>query len=131
MAATANLGLLELHLGNLESADVRQLASEINRAVAMADDDSVIGVEHFSAKVIEAGQTIAAPVPPVRAPDQMEVTIQTDQPLADAVGDLEEAMIRRSLKAFGGHVGNTAKALGLSRKGFYLKRQRLGLTDGH
>ena len=110
--------------------NVRQLASEMNRAVTMADDDSVIGVEHLSAKLIEAGQTIAAPVPPVRAPDRMEVTIQTDQPLADAVGDLEEAMIRRSLEAFGGHVGNTAKALGLSRKGFYLKRKRLGLTDG-
>lgn len=109
--------------------NVRQLGSEINRVVAMADDDSIVGVEHLSPQIIEAGQTLATPAPSDRAPERTEVTIQTDQPLNDAVGELEEAMIRHSLEVHGGHVGMTAQALGLSRKGLYLKRQRLGLGN--
>jgi DNA-binding NtrC family response regulator len=38
-------------------------------------------------------------------------------------------MIRRTLKRVDGHVGLAAKALGISRKGLYLKRQRLGFDE--
>ena len=40
-------------------------------------------------------------------------------------------MIRWALDQAGGHVGSAADALGISRKGFYLKRQRLGIEFGH
>ena len=109
--------------------NVRQLDHEIKRAVAMTDGDSVLGLEQLSPSVIEAGQAIAETVQSARTSGGQEVSIQTDQPLADAVGELEEAMIRRGLKACNGHVGITAQRLGLSRKGLYLKRQRLGITD--
>ncbi len=36
-------------------------------------------------------------------------------------------MIKVALRDNGGRVEATAKALGISRKGLYLKRQRLGL----
>ena len=36
-------------------------------------------------------------------------------------------MIRVALRAHQGHVDQAAKALGISRKGLYLKRQRLGV----
>jgi DNA-binding NtrC family response regulator len=36
-------------------------------------------------------------------------------------------MIRSALQEHGGKMDAAAKALGISRKGLYLKRQRLGL----
>ena len=109
--------------------NVRHLDHEIKRAFAMTDGDSVLGLEQLSSRVIEAGQAIAETVQSARPPGGQEVSIQTDQPLADTVRDLEEAMIRQSLEASKGHVGMTAQRLGLSRKGLYLKRKRLGITD--
>ena len=111
--------------------NVRQLAREIQRAVAMTDDNSVIGLAQLSPQIIESGQAIAETVQPTRTSEGQEVSIRMDQPLANAVGELEEAMIRRNLRLYDGHVGTVAQEMGLSRKGLYLKRQRLGLTDGH
>ena len=38
-------------------------------------------------------------------------------------------MIKHALRESGGQVGPAAAALGISRKGLYLKRVRLGLAD--
>jgi DNA-binding NtrC family response regulator len=40
---------------------------------------------------------------------------------------IEREMIKAALRDHQGKVDATAKALGISRKGLYLKRQRLGL----
>jgi sigma-54 dependent transcriptional regulator, acetoin dehydrogenase operon transcriptional activator AcoR len=40
---------------------------------------------------------------------------------------IEREMIKVALREHGGRVEAAAKALGISRKGLYLKRQRLGL----
>ena len=109
--------------------NVRQLDHEIKRAVAMTDGDSVLGLKQLSLPVIEAGKAIADTVQSARTPGGQEVSIQIDRPLADAVEELEETMIRRALKACKGRFGMAAQRLGLSRKGLYLKRQRLGITD--
>ena len=109
--------------------NVRHLDHEIKRAVAMTEGDSVLGLEQLSPPVIEAGQAIAETVQSARTSGGQEVSIQTDQSLADAIGELEEAMIRRGLQACKGRVGMTAQRRGLSRKCLYLKRQRLGITD--
>ena len=109
--------------------NVRQLDHEIKRALAMTDGDSVLGLKQLSLPVIEAGEAIADTVQSARTPGGQEVSIQIDRPLADAVEELEETMIRRALKACKGRFGMAAQRLGLSRKGLYLKRQRLGITD--
>jgi transcriptional regulator of acetoin/glycerol metabolism len=44
------------------------------------------------------------------------------------VESLERAMLLNALKNANWHMDTAAKALGLSRKGLYLKRQRLGLS---
>jgi DNA-binding NtrC family response regulator len=59
--------------------------------------------------------------------EQSEVVIGLKQPLQEATNQLERAAIERALTDAAGNNDDAAKALGLSRKGLYLKRQRLGL----
>ncbi len=79
--------------------------------------------------MIEAGRAIGKTVQSAGADDGQTATIRTNQSLGDAVEHLERVMIRRTLKRVDGHVGLAAKALGISRKGLYLKRQRLGFDE--
>ena len=63
-----------------------------------------------------------------RAPrDPDELALRIDQPLSSAIEQLERAMIRRAIRETGGRVNTAAKLLGLSRKGLFLKRRRLGI----
>ena len=56
-----------------------------------------------------------------------QIAIDLDQPLARAVATLEREMLARALNECAGQVTDAARKLGLSRKGLYLKRRRLGL----
>ena len=56
-----------------------------------------------------------------------EVVVRTDQPLPAALEHLERTMIQHALAACHGRLEQAARTLGLSRKGLYLKRHRLGL----
>ena len=74
---------------------------------------------HLSKEITGTRRTV--PVEP------SEFVMRLDQPLADATDQLERAAIERALTASNGNYDLAARALGLSRKGLYLKRQRLGL----
>jgi DNA-binding NtrC family response regulator len=50
-----------------------------------------------------------------------------DQPLSSAVEQLERAMIHWAIRESGGRVNAAATLRGLSRKGLFLKRRRLGI----
>jgi DNA-binding NtrC family response regulator len=56
-----------------------------------------------------------------------EFSIRLDQPLDEATSRLERAMLAHALHITGGQIDAAARLLGLSRKGLYLKRQRLGI----
>jgi DNA-binding NtrC family response regulator len=104
--------------------NVRQLANEIRRMVALAERDAVLMPEHLSADIVASRRTVPASE---RTLDPTEVVVRLDQPMAAAMRHLESAMLQYALKASGGHMEAAAKRLGLSRKGLYLKRQRFGL----
>ena len=55
--------------------------------------------------------------------------VRIDQPLEEATAYLESEMIKHALRQAGGRVAAAASTLGISRKGLYLKRLRLGITD--
>jgi DNA-binding NtrC family response regulator/tetratricopeptide (TPR) repeat protein len=106
--------------------NVRQLANEVRRLVALAESGAVLMPEHLShdirasRRTIPAGERMLAPT---------EVVVRTDQPLPAAMEHLERTMVQQALKESGGRLEDAAQRLGLSRKGLYLKRQRLGIIE--
>jgi hypothetical protein len=104
--------------------NVRQLANEMRRMAALCEAGAVVMPEHLSPAIAASRRTIPAAE---RALDPIEVVVRLDQPMAAATEHLERAMLQHALKECGGRMEETAARLGLSRKGLYLKRQRLGI----
>ena len=105
--------------------NIRQLSNEIKRFVALAEDGSNLMPEDLSSGIGRSRKTGPSPV---QLPPEEEIAVRLDQPLNAAVQHVERAMLLHALKASKGRVDAAAKALGLSRKGLYLKRQRLDLA---
>ena len=104
--------------------NVRQLANEIRRLVAMAEPGAVLMPAHLSDDIAASRRTV-----PVNSSPRLfnEVIARIDQPLSAVVEHVERAAIQRALSMTDGRLDEAAKMLGLSRKGLYLKRQRLNL----
>ncbi len=105
--------------------NVRELANEVRRAVALAEPGAVLMPEHLSPKLAATRRTVPASQ---RPPDVTELVVRRDQPLNAAVEHVERALIQDALRAHA-NVEDAARALGLSRKGLYLKRQRLKIDE--
>jgi transcriptional regulator with GAF, ATPase, and Fis domain len=99
--------------------NVRQLSNEIRRIVALAEPGTAIMPAHLSADIVASRRTIPA--------KPTEIVMRIDQPLTAATEHLERAAIERAMAICDGRIDEAAKMLGLSRKGLYLKRHRLGL----
>jgi DNA-binding NtrC family response regulator len=105
--------------------NLRQLANEVRRMVAMAEPDSTLLPSHLSPEIQASRRTIpAAPA----ADTEAEVRVRIDQPLPLAVEILEQTMVRSALDRTHGRVEEAARMLGISRKGLFLKRRRWGLS---
>jgi len=101
--------------------NVRQLKNEIQRAVALSAPGGTIEPSHLSPEIGTtrlAGVGTAASAP-------RGARLSAD--LASAVEDLEREMIQGALDRSGGNISETARTLGLTRRGLYLKMRRLGL----
>jgi two-component system response regulator HupR/HoxA len=107
--------------------NIRELANEVRRVVAMADDGATLASTDLAPDILrrwnERPTTVAIPAGP-------HVQIRLDQTLAQAVSELEQRFIDHALAASGGRVSDAAGLLGLSRKGLFLKRRRRGLVGG-
>jgi DNA-binding NtrC family response regulator/tetratricopeptide (TPR) repeat protein len=106
--------------------NVRQLANEVRRMVALAESGAVLMPEHLSQPIASSRRTIPTAE---RSLAPTEFVVRVDQPMAAALEHVERSMIRYALRLTGGKLEDAALRLGLSRKGLYLKRQRLGLCD--
>jgi DNA-binding NtrC family response regulator len=102
--------------------NVRQLANEIRRAVAVADPGDVLSPAHLSTDIAPGWQ---ARETSTTRPSSAGLLVTLDQPLASATAALERAMVDHALEATNGKVDAAARRLGVSRKGLYLKRQRI------
>ena len=107
--------------------NIRQLANEIRRVTALAADGQTLCAADLAPDVTEAWNT--RPVVPSRSAAPA-VEVRLDQPMAQAVAELERKFIEHALAASNGRVADAAQLLGLSRKGLFLKRRRAGLVGG-
>jgi DNA-binding NtrC family response regulator len=103
--------------------NVRQLANEVRRAVALVDADASIEPAQLSDELRASRRTIAGDAPP--RDDQLVVPL--DAPLAAVLETVERAMVARALDRTHDHYEEAARRLGISRKGLFLKRRRWGL----
>ena len=101
--------------------NVRQLRNEIQRAVAMSRPGGVVQPGHLSSDL-----AVAQSNGPVQARPAAERTLAPGN-LADAVSRVEKALIASTLDRAGGNISESARVLGLTRRGLYLKMRRLGL----
>jgi len=102
--------------------NVRQLQNEIRRMVALADADSILSPSSLSTTGLRNG---SAPTKSLSASGEMSIGLADK--LTPTLLKIEREMIRVALTSHRGKVEDAAKSLGISRKGLYLKRRRLGI----
>jgi DNA-binding NtrC family response regulator len=98
--------------------NVRQLRNEVQRAVAMASTGGTVTPDLLSP--VFAPQSLPDPDP--------GLTRFRRTTLATAVEKLEREMIASALERSSGNISETARLLGVTRRGLYLKMQRLGVS---
>ena len=101
--------------------NVRQLQNELRKMVALADVDSTLMPSSLSKTIRQ--ETMRA----IAHGNGSEMAVSLTEKLTPALTRIEREMIKAALRANQGRLEATAKALGISRKGLYLKRQRLGV----
>jgi transcriptional regulator with GAF, ATPase, and Fis domain len=128
--ACERLGKPDIHLSSeaLEAfshywwpGNVRQLKNEIQRTVAMSAPGGTIVSSHLSPE-------IGATHLPGLAPAARRSTAAPAN-LAAAVEQMERDLIQAALDRSGGNISESARTLGLTRRGLYLKLRRLGLES--
>jgi hydrogenase-4 transcriptional activator len=97
--------------------NVRQLRNEVQRAVALAPSGGVIEPDVLSPAL--AGSLSGDAGDPRRGKRAS---------LASAVEKLERDLIESALERSAGNISETARVLGLTRRGLYLKMERLGVA---
>ena len=104
--------------------NVRQLRNEVQRAVAMSPPGGSIEPEHLSADLTAPVQAAGSPSTHMMAGGPAAL-----QPgnLAAAIESVERQLISTTLERTRGNISETARTLGLTRRGLYLKMARLGL----
>jgi DNA-binding NtrC family response regulator len=99
--------------------NVRQLRNEIQRAVALSAPGGAITPDQLSPELTSG---VASQPAPARA-----VQPGGRQRLSSAVESLERELIGATLEDTRGNISETARVLGLTRRGLYLKMRRLGI----
>jgi Nif-specific regulatory protein len=97
--------------------NVRELSNEMERAVALTQNDAAVGVEQLSPKVRNNSGTSESTAPTRENPRPVDVMAPNDtvQPLREARAAFEARYLSEALKRHGGNVSQTARALGISR----------------
>jgi len=103
--------------------NVRQLRNEIQRAVAMSAPGETIEPAHLTPEITAVRQ----PARNDTHASQARRSAHADANLASAIEQVERDMIQNALDRARGNISETARALGLTRRGLYLKLRRLGL----
>jgi DNA-binding NtrC family response regulator len=105
--------------------NVRQLRNEVQRAVALTSPSGLVTPDALSPSLAASSSSLPAAAFGPRGRGARTPT------LAAAVEKLERELIVGALQRSGGNISQTARALGLTRRGLYLKMERLDITNDY
>jgi transcriptional regulator with PAS, ATPase and Fis domain len=109
--------------------NVRQLCNEMRRIVTYSESGSIVNPDGLSSEIVKAGRELEASIESIAVTTKKQATpIEVSEDattLGKAVEELERRMIQDALRRSSGNIARAAKDLGLSRKGLYLKMDRL------
>ena len=105
--------------------NVRQLKNEIQRAVALSAPGGTIEPPHLSPEVGSTQLPFTAPG--TQSGARVAAQRASATKLSSAVEQVERDLIQAALDRSGGNISESARVLGLTRRGLYLKLRRLGL----
>ncbi|HEX5703332.1 MAG TPA: sigma 54-interacting transcriptional regulator [Pyrinomonadaceae bacterium] len=107
--------------------NVRQLCNEVQRVVARSEDGTLITAEQLSPELSRM-RTVATPAGAAAFGQNSSVTVPANATLGEALAEVERKMIREALDKHRGNISRAARELGLTRRGLYLKIDRLQMT---
>jgi DNA-binding NtrC family response regulator len=97
--------------------------------VARAEDGAAIGAEHLSPELrLMSSPVAAASFTPIAANGATATVPLQNVTLAEALAEVERRMIAAALRKHNGNISRAARELGLTRRGLYLKLDRLEMT---
>ena len=98
--------------------NIRQLENEIERAVTLAENDSLIKAADWSEEVYKYQED-----------KEQEAQVQNKLTLRDAIEELERKMIEETMLETNGNQSQAAILLGISRQGLIKKLKRFESQD--
>ncbi|MFY9574856.1 MAG: helix-turn-helix domain-containing protein, partial [Blastocatellia bacterium] len=108
--------------------NVRQLCNEVRRIVTYSESGTIVTPETLSSEIVLASREIeSVSTSPITQTELTTINPESTT-LAEAVEELERQMIQNALRRCSGNIARAAKDLGLSRKGLYLKMDRLNFN---
>ena len=113
--------VLDLFAQYLWPGNVRQLRNELKRAVALSQPGGTITPEMLSTDLASLTREAPAATGAPRRFAGVSLTVAVEQ--------LERDLIRTALDRSRGNISETARQLGVTRRGLYLKLRRLGFDE--
>lgn len=109
--------------------NVRQLCNEVRRLVTYSESGAIVTPESLSSEIVRAGRGLESTLTTPSKPTEPMLMSADSATIAEAVEELERRMIQAALRRCSGNIARAAKELGLSRKGLYLKMDRLNFGN--
>jgi len=99
--------------------NIRELENEIERMVTLCDEGQPLDIDLLSTRILKPAVSFSGAGP------------LSNLPLKQALFQLEDEMIRKTLKEFNGNILRSAKKLGISRVGLHkmLKRHNINPAE--
>jgi len=109
--------------------NVRQLCNEVRRIVTYSESGAIVTPEALSSEIAQATRELETDSGSHRRLAEALQTSIERMTLSEAMEQLERRMIQEALRNCSGNIARAAKELGLSRKGLYLKMDRLNFNN--
>jgi two-component system response regulator HupR/HoxA len=109
--------------------NVRQLCNEVRRIVAYSESGQIVTPDLLSPEIVRASREAEFELPSQKKVAEPSAASTEGKTIAEAVTELERQMIQDSLRRSSGNIARAAKELGLTRRGLYMKMDRLNFRD--